>query len=183
MIKMSVFKRGLVSAMMTGLLLSFNAVPSFASDAPTLPKQEDKKSSFRLEGENLPITITSKHLEGDNKKNTARFSGNVVAKRGDITISCESISIIYDKEAKTAEKIIAEENVKIIQGARMATGSRAVFIHSEDKIIMTGSPKVQEGQNIIEGARIILYLAEDRVVVESDTEEQIKAIIHLERDI
>ncbi|MDY7030646.1 MAG: LptA/OstA family protein, partial [Thermodesulfobacteriota bacterium] len=102
--------------------------------------------------------------------------------RGDITISCEKISIIYDENVKTAKKIIAEGQVRITQGERIATGERAVFNNSEEKITLTGRPQLREGDNTIEGGKITLFLAEDRGVVEADKEIRVNATIQMEKN-
>lgn len=177
-----ILKRGLVIATSIACLFSLSVFSSLASETPSQSKTKNSKDKFQLEGTNQPITITSDHLEGDNKNNKALFSGNVVARRGDITISCEKISIIYDEDVKTAKEIIAEGQVRITQGERIATGERAVFNNSEEKITLTGRPQLREGDNTIEGGKITLFLAEDRGIVEADTEIRVNATIQMEKN-
>ena len=42
-----------------------------------------------------PITIKSNELAADNKGKIAVFSGKVVAKQGDVTIFCDSMTVYY----------------------------------------------------------------------------------------
>lgn len=159
------------------LALSLNVNLSLASDTSFV---SDKEGRFEIKDKNQSIVINSDHLEGDNEKNVVRFSGNVIAKKGDVTIHSESISIIYDTASKSVKELVAEGGVKITQGNRIATGEKAVFANSRDKITLTGNPMVCEGDNIIKGAKIILFLAEDRGVVEADEHTRVNATIHLE---
>jgi lipopolysaccharide export system protein LptA len=141
-----------------------------------------KDGKFELKGEGQPIVINSDHLEGDNKRNTVIFTGNVVAKRGDVSIYSDSISIIYDEINKDVTEVIAEGNVRIDMKSREATGQKAVFVNSEEKIILTGNPKVKEGDNIIKGGKIILFLGEDRGIVEADEHTRVRATINIENN-
>ena len=154
-----------------GLLLIFDASDVLSKDG-----------QFELKDEGQPIIINSDHLEGDNKSNTVTFSGNVVAKRGDVSIYSDSISIIYDEINRDVTEVIAEGNVRVNMKDREATGHKAVFINSEEKIILTGNPKVKEGDNIINGGKIILFLSEDRGIVEADEHTRVKATINIENN-
>ncbi|MDY6854400.1 MAG: lipopolysaccharide transport periplasmic protein LptA [Thermodesulfobacteriota bacterium] len=139
-----------------------------------------KDGKFELKGEGQPITINSDRLEGDNKRNTVTFSGNVIAKRGNVSIYSDSISIVYDEINRDVREVIAKGNVRVTMKDREATGHKAIFLNSEEKIILTGNPKVKEGDNIINGGRIILFLGEDRGIVEADEHTRVKATINIE---
>ena len=173
--ELGALKRGLCLVLMA-LVLFLNINLSLALDTSS---KSDKKGGFQVMDESLPIIINSDHLEGDNKKGIIRFSGNVVAKRGDITIRSESTTIVYNEANKRIKEIIAEGGVSISQGNRVATGEKAIFIYSEEKIILTGNPIVREGNNVIKGGKIVLFLAEDRGVVEADENTRVNAAIHL----
>ena len=160
-----------MSSLYVGLFLIFNTSDLLSEDG-----------KFELKGEGQPISISSDRLEGDNKRNTVTFSGNVVAKRGDVSIYSDSISIIYDEINKNVTEVIAEGNVRVNMKSREATGQKAVFINSEEKIILTGNPKVKEGDNIINGGKIILFLGEDRGIVEADEHTRVKATINIENN-
>jgi len=160
------------------LALFFGMDTSSASDTTSI---SDKGGIFNVDNKRQPLVINSDHLEGDNKKKFVRFSGNVVVERGDITIRSDITTIVYDEASNSVKEIIAEGNVRISQGDRVATGGKAVFISSEDKIILTGNPRVWEGNSIIKGGKIILFLAEDRGVVEADEHTRVNATIYLEK--
>ena len=176
--KLQIQNKGLPLVILIALLLSFNTSPSMGFDTPSVPQKGDK---FQLKDNDQPIVINSDRLEGDNKKNVVKFTGNVVAKRGYLTIRSKSISVIYDKTNKKVMEIVAEGDVRINQGNKKARGEKAVFMNSQDKIVLTGNPRVWEGDNIIKGEKIILFLAEDRGVVEGNKNTRVNATIHMEK--
>lgn len=167
-----------LSPILIALALLLHAAVPFATDTLSVQGKEDK---FEIKGDGQSVIITSDRLEGDTGQNVVRFVGNVIARRGDLTLCSESISIIYDRESKSVKELVAEGGVKIIQRNRTATGEKAVFVNAENKIILTGNPKVWEGANIIKGARITLFLAEDRGVVEADENTRVNATIFLSK--
>ena len=178
MLKLQTQKKGLILTIVIALVLSFNIYLSMGFDTSSVPHKGDK---FELNDKDQPIVINSDHLEGDNKKNVVKFTGNVVAKRGELTIRSKSISVIYDKTNKKVMEIVAEGDVRINQGNKKARGEKAVFMNSQDKIILTGNPRVWEGDNIIKGEKITLFLAEDRGVVEGNKNTRVNATIHIEK--
>ena len=176
--KLQILRKGSLLLWLIALALSLNIYWPVASGESSLL---DKESRLGGNGESAPIVIDSDRLEGDNEKNIVRFIGNVIAKRGDIIIHCESIFIMFDKSNKTVKELIAEGDVKITQGDRIATGDKAVFENSEEKVILTGTPEIREGDNIIKGAKIIFFMAEDRGIVEADEHTRVNATIHFKK--
>ncbi|MEW6615456.1 MAG: lipopolysaccharide transport periplasmic protein LptA [Thermodesulfobacteriota bacterium] len=177
--KLQAPKKCLILTIVIASILSFNVYLSMGLDTSSGLHKGDK---FELNDKNQPIVINSDHLEGDNKKNVVKFTGNVVAKRGELTIRSKSISVMYDKANKKVMEIVAEGDVRINQGNKKARGEKAVFMNSQEKIILTGNPRVWEGDNIIKGEKITLFLAEDRGVVEGNKNTRVNATINIEKD-
>lgn len=125
----------------------------------------------------LPITIKSNQMVADNKGKTAVFSGNVVAKQGDVTIYSDKMTINYGDEG-AVEKIEADGNVRIVQENRIARSSHAVYDRGQGHITLTGSPKVMQDSDSISGKIIIYYVDEDKSVVLGDADSRVNAVIH-----
>lgn len=124
-------------------------------------------SEERPKGE--PIVITSISLINDNRAKTATFDGNVVAKRGDITLYSNKLIVHYDNEQgnSTIKMIEAIGNVRLTKAKRVITSHRAVYYpEPEEKVIFTGEPRVSEGNNLVTGERITYYIKEDKALVE-----------------
>jgi len=113
---------------------------------------------------NQPITIKSNEMSADNKGKTAVFTGNVVAKQGDIAIYANKLTISYADGKKDVEKIEADGNVRIVQENRLGTAAHAVYDSKLGRITLTGNPKVMQGDDTI-SANIITYnIDEDKSV-------------------
>ena len=128
---------------------------------------------------NLPVEITADGMIADDAARLVVFSGHAVATQGDIVIRADRLSIIYTDKGQDndVERIVGEGNVRIEQGARVATGERAEFFRGEERVVLTGSPQVQEGQNLVKGNEIVLFLKENRSVVKGGQGGRVSAVL------
>ena len=141
-----------------------------AAEQKPAGKGEGQKPSlgkpFGLTTSRAPIDITSDTVEGDTKKNLYTFKGNVVARRDDITLYANMLTILYDPEIREIKTVVATGNVKVVQQDRRATGQKITFQQDENKIVLEGDAVLREGDNVIRGERVIYYIDEERSVVE-----------------
>ena len=131
-------------------------------------------------GANQPLHITSQGLEADNKNLVIIFSGNVVAKQGEMTIHADVARVYYEKkeEGNEIREMVATGNVKIQEADRLATAQNAIFTNAEQKIVLTGQPKVWQGKDMVSGEKIIILLEEDKSFVESGPERRVEVILY-----
>lgn len=113
-----------------------------------------------------PIDITSSQLEANLKSHVVVFSGNVVAKQGNVVLYCNKLTAYYDEKNKSITRIIATGDVKITRKDMIATGNEAVFDNVNKLLTLSGSPRMWQAKNIIEGTKIVFYLGTDKVFVE-----------------
>jgi lipopolysaccharide export system protein LptA len=135
-----------------------------------------------------PIVIKSQSLEVDNQKRIVVFTGQVDAKRGDMTINCEKMIVYYMDQSAHKEsgktdvridKIVASGKVKISRpDGALAMAEEGVYYESDEKVVLTGRPVVKQGDDFVEGSRITLYLKEKRSVVEGSEKEKVRAVLH-----
>ncbi len=125
----------------------------------------------------VPITIEAKRMSLDNKKGLVTFEGSVVAVKGDMRVSCDSMQIYLDKKGGI-ERIVASGNVEVRVKDKIVTSKKAVYYAKEEKIVFTGAPKAWLGKNVVSGDRIIYFIKDDRSIVESSGEEKkVSAVI------
>ena len=157
-----------------------------------------------------PVQIDSDTLELDYKTSHIVYRGNVQVVQGDVTLTSDTLSITYDPRAvkratddapaleKTAtpksknatpggdadriKEIIAEGNVKIRQGTKLAEGKRAVFDQAKQTFTLSDGAVLHDGPNQVAGERVIVYLKEDRSVVESGSNSRVKAVLYPGKD-
>lgn len=128
-----------------------------------------------------PVTITSKSLEADQAARRVQFHGDVVARQGNVVIYAQQLTVFYKQgkgDGTQIDHVVAEKDVRIVQGAKVATGQKAVFYESEGRIVLTGSPKVHQGEDFVEGDEITVFLNQDRSIVKSEGNSRVNAVFH-----
>ena len=148
-----------------------------------------------------PVRIDSDTLELDYKGSLVTYRGHVQVTQGDITLASDTLSISYDPRAvkratdqssATAAKpagsagndadrireIVAEGNVRIRQGTKLAEGRRAVFDQAKQTFTLSDGAVLHDGPNQVAGERVIVYLKEERSVVESGSNTRVKAVLY-----
>lgn len=141
-------------------------------------KKEPEKSVFRA-NKKEPIVVTSDRMELDQRRNTITYTGRVAAQQGATTLNSQVLTAYYDPEMKGLREVIAEGQVQVTQGERVATGSKAIFSDRDQTITLTGNPVVRQGNSRVSGARIIFFIEQDRAVVEGGA-QRVRATIYPE---
>lgn len=103
--------------------------------------------------ENITARDNFKFFSAENK---ITANGNVLAVRGADTLSADTLSAYFGKDAsgKTiAQKLTAQGNVTIKTGKETATGDEGVYDLTTEKSVLTGHVKIRQGQNWLEGTR------------------------------
>jgi lipopolysaccharide export system protein LptA len=126
-----------------------------------------------------PLRITSDQLEADYKESVITFTGNVIARRGEMTIYARQATVLYEKkpEGNEVREIVATGDVKIHQEDRVATAQKAVFFNGEQKVVLTGQPKVWQGKDMVSGEKITFFLADDKSLVEGGANKRVEVIL------
>ncbi len=163
--------------------------------------------SLSLGSNKGPVRIDSDSLELDYKSSNVIYRGHVMVTQGDVTLNSDTLSIRYDPQAvkqtgKSADgtdkgaatpapkgsdadrikEIIAEGNVRIRQGTRLAEGRRAVFDQAKQTFTLSDGAVLHDGPNQVAGERVIVYLKEERSVVESGSNSRVKAVLYPGKD-
>jgi len=140
--------------------------------------------ALAAEGE-PPFVVTSDRLTIEGEKNSAVFSGDVRAVRGDLTIRSKELIVLYRSSPAVAEgsgpgdvdRITARGNVEILKEGRRVTGDEADFLSGERKIVITGRAVLEDGKNRVEGDRIVYLLDENFGTVQGSVNNRVKATL------
>ncbi len=165
------------------LLLFLSAVLVFLCFSQVTWAEEVGKRKERL-------TITADRLETFQGGREIVFSGDVLARQGDMTVESDVLRIYYlsdsgsDSGSEDAamdrgiEKVEAEGSVVIRGETSMVTGDHALLNYEDKVIVITGEKAVlTEGDNIIEGDRITWHIDEEQGIVEDRKRGRVKAVI------
>jgi lipopolysaccharide export system protein LptA len=105
--------------------------------------QKDKQ------GKLTPVNVTSDKLSYVDSERKAVFSGKVLVRAQETTITAESVQVLLlpkggqpeNQGASQLERIVAQGDIHIEQGGRRATGSQLVYTAAEEKMVLTGTPE------------------------------------------
>jgi len=125
-----------------------------------------------------PIQIKSDGLLTDNNRKMATFTGNVVARQGDVTIYADKLVISYSEDGGEVSTAEVFGNVRIIQGNRRAQSDHGIYDAKQARITLDGNPRVYQESNVVSGTTITYFLDEDRSEVNSGAGGRVEAVIH-----
>ena len=142
-------------AMIPALLLCMTG-PSLAQEAKT----EDA------------VEIESDRMEVKDEENISIFTGNVIAKRSDMTLNAENLVAHY-AEVKQADGSTKNEisnfeasgNVVIVTDKQKVTGSKATLNYGTNDLTVTGNVTVTQGSTVLRGPKLEANLDTDKMVM------------------
>jgi lipopolysaccharide export system protein LptA len=133
---------------------------------------------FSLTSGGEPIEITSDRLDFDYKERKTIFRGEVHVVQGDIELDSDLLTVRFleDGGQRSVDRIAADGNVVIRQGARIATGDYATFDEQSRTLELTGNAILEEGSNRASGETIIVYPDESRMEIRAEN-SRVKLIL------
>jgi lipopolysaccharide export system protein LptA len=151
---------------------SLQAQGSQSGQVASVFVQKDKN------GKLMPVNVTSDKLSYVDSERKAVFSGNVIVRTQETTITSDTVQVILlpkksqaeNQSASQLERIEAQGDIKIQQGARKAVGTRLVYTAADEKMVLTGTPSqppsifdAERGQ--ISGDSLTFFTHDGRVLV------------------
>lgn len=128
--------------------------------------QEGPFSSLQFSGNKGPIDIKSDALDLDYKANVVTFRGHVHAAQADAVLTSDTLTVTYGKDFHEVKEMVANNNVRMSQGTRWATGDHAVLDQAKHTVTLTGSPVVHDGEDQVTGSKITVHLDTGKSEVE-----------------
>jgi lipopolysaccharide export system protein LptA len=133
--------------------------------------EPDKKT-----GKTTPVNVTADKLSYVDADRKAVFSGNVVVRGAQISMTAETVqALLLTRGAQTTsqlDRIIANGDINIQQADRKATGNQLVYTPQEGKVVLTASkgkrPSIFDAEHgQISGDSLTFFTHDDRVLVDS----------------
>lgn len=130
-------------------------------------------------GKTSPVVVTAAKLAYVDAQRRARYTGGVVAKGADLTITADSVDVILNAAGQGTSsasapsqlnQIVAQNTVAIQQTNRRATGDKLVYTASDGKFVLTGGPPMvaDAEHGTIRGDSLTFFSHDDRIVVGSN---------------
>jgi lipopolysaccharide export system protein LptA len=130
-------------------------------------------------GGSSPISITAAKLTYADSERRVHYEGGVVAKAADFTASAKTVDAYLLPRSQTSanqslagpgqlDRLVAQEDVLILQPNRRADGQKLVYTAADDKFVLTGGPPsiFDAEQGKITGVSLTFFKRDDRVLVE-----------------
>jgi lipopolysaccharide transport protein LptA len=116
-------------------------------------------------GEAPTVEVEADRLRIDHHQRSAVFEGHVRARYGDLTLSCDAMSVSYDDEGAIVALRASGRVVVVRPGAR-ATAATGRLDARQGLLVLEGGPVLVRGPHRLEGQRIAVHLSSGRLEVE-----------------
>lgn len=138
-------------------------VPVLAAVAPA-SGQQSGRSGF---SSNAPVDVEADRIEVQDRADRAIFSGNVIARQGNMTINAARVTVAYtDTRGVDVQRLEASGGVTLRTPNETARGSFALYDVDRRIVTLTGGVQLTQGQNRVQGGRLVLDLNSHRAVVD-----------------
>jgi len=145
------------------------ALPAlFLSGAALTPAAgQGTGSSLRNHNSNAPVDFAADRIEVQDRADRAIFSGNVVARQAELTLTSDRITVAYSSEGGMAiDRIDASGGVTLRSPGETARGEYAIYDLNERLITMIGNVTLISGRSNVNGGRLVIDLDTGRAVMD-----------------
>lgn len=176
-----------------------------AAPVPGAPPVKETKPPAPSGGE-FPLHITAAKLEADQNAGVIIFSGQVKATYGENILYADQLRVYFQKRPEAAkgqaapgadaakqtgtpsplgelggdklDRIVAQGQVRFVQGDRLATGQTATFYKDRDEVVLVGQPQLWQEENNLKGERIVFNLKDSKMRVEGSPQKRVEAHLY-----
>ena len=138
-------------------------IPALAAVAPA-SGQQSGRSGFNS---NAPVDVEADRIEVQDRADRAIFSGNVIARQGNMTMNAARLTVAYtDTSGIDVQRLEASGGVTLRTPSETARGNFAIYDVNRRIVTLTGGVHLTQGQNRVQGGRLVLDLNSHRAVMD-----------------
>lgn len=141
---------------MSHLLRAFCLLAVLAS--PLAAQQADIRFGGLQQDTSLPVEVTSDSLSVDQATGAAVFTGNVMAKQGEMRLTAGVIRVEYTADGDGIDRLIATDGVTLVSPTDAAEAREAVYTIASGTVVMTGDVLLTQGRAAISGEKLSVNL-------------------------
>lgn len=156
---MSAMKRFLTLALAgAGATIAVLASPALGQEAA---------SALKGHNSNAPVDVAADRIEVQDRADRAIFSGNVVARQGELTLSAARVTLAYSNPGELQiDRIDASGGVTVTSPSETARGRYAIYDIEDRLITVIGDVTLVRGDSHVNGGRLVIDLATGRAVMD-----------------
>ncbi len=139
--------------------------PALLAVAPAAGQQAGSgRSGFNS---NAPVDVDADRIEVQDRADRAIFSGNVIARQGNMTMSAARLTVAYtNTNGVNVERLEASGGVTLRTPSETARGNFAIYDVDRRIVTMIGGVHLTQGANRVQGGRLVLDLNSHRAVMD-----------------
>lgn len=127
---------------------------------PAVAQQTDIRFGGLQQDTSLPVEVTSDTLSVDQASGEAVFTGNVMAKQGDMRLTAETVRVEYTAGGDGIDQLIATGGVTLVSPTDAAEADEAVYSIASGTVVMTGNALLTQGRTVISGDALTVNLGD-----------------------
>lgn len=125
---------------------------------PAAAQQADIRFGGLRQDTTQPVEVTSDSLSVDQASGAAVFTGNVMAKQGEMRLTAGTIRVEYTAEGDGIDRLIASDGVTLVSPTDAAEAAEAVYTIATGNVVMTGNVLLTQGRAAISGETLTVNL-------------------------
>jgi lipopolysaccharide export system protein LptA len=139
--------------------------PALLAVAPAAGQQSGSGGSGF--NSNAPVDVDADRIEVQDRADRAIFSGNVIARQGNMTMNSARLTVIYtNSNGVNVERLEAAGGVTLRTPSETAQGNVALYDVDRRIVTMIGGVRLTQGANRVQGGRLVLDLNSHRAVMD-----------------
>jgi len=128
---------------------------------------QDTPSALRGHNTNAPVDVAADRIEVQDRADRAVFSGNVVARQGNLTMNAARVTLAYTTVGGLQiQRLDASGGVTVRSPSETARGQFAIYDTNNRLITMLGAVTLTRGESQVRGGRLVLDLDSGRAVMD-----------------
>ena len=127
---------------------------------PAVAQQADIRFGGLQQDTSLPVEVTSDSLSVDQASGAALFTGNVMAKQGEMRLTAGTIRVEYAESGEGIDRLIASGGVTLVSPTDAAEAAEAVYTIASGTVVMTGNVLLTQGRAAISGENLTVNLTD-----------------------
>ena len=128
---------------------------------------QDGTSALKGHNTNAPVDVAADRIEVQDRADRAVFSGNVVARQADLTLSAARVTLAYtNTNGLQIQRIDASGGVTVRSPSETARGQFAIYDTNNRLITLLGGVVLTRGESQVRGGRLVMDLEMGRAVMD-----------------
>jgi lipopolysaccharide export system protein LptA len=124
-------------------------------------------SALRGHNSNAPVDVAADRIEVQDRADRAVFSGNVVARQADLSLTAPRLTVAYSNNGGIEiDRIDATGGVTVRSPSETAVGQYAIYDLDSRLITLIGGVTLTRGESQVRGGRLVIDLRSGRAVVD-----------------